>query len=266
MTLPFSFEKAYHAVVNRIFKSWPRPRPDEKRMAGCRLVSHRGEHDNIEIMENTLPAFDKAAERGVWGLELDVRWTADLHPVVFHDPDLGRLRHDRGRLRDLALDELLVAHPMIPTLETIVRRYGGQRHLMVEIKEEHYPDPVRQSRILEDLFSSLAPVRDYHFISLAPRMFHHVDFAPGSAILPIGGADIRRVSRLALREGLGGVLGHFVLVTRGLMERHRAGGQGVGVGYADSKNVLHREVRRGVDWIFSNNAGKMQAICNGDAT
>ncbi len=264
MGLPFFFEQAFHTIVNRFFKSWPRSRPDEKRMAECKIVSHRGEHDNIAIMENTLPAFDKAAARGVWGVELDVRWTADLRPVVFHDPDLGRLFNTPVRPRDIPLDDLRAAHPMIPTLDTVIHKYGRTLHLMVEIKEEHYPDPAGQSRILEDLLSPLTPVLDYHLISLTPSMFRFFDFAPRAALLPIGAADIRRRSRLALRENLGGVLGHYFLLTNGRMKKHASRGQGIGTGYADSEKVLYREIHRGVDWIFSNNAGRMQSICDGN--
>ncbi len=261
MALPHIFENVFHTIVNGFFAAWPRSRPDEKRMAECKIISHRGEHDNIDILENTLPAFDGALALGACGVELDVRWTSDPLPVVFHDPDLGRLFNKRDRLRDISLETLRTAHPTIPTLETIIRKYGGKLHLMVEIKEEHYPDPAGQARTLERLFSHLTPALDYHLISLTPRMFRYVDFAPRDALIPIGGLDIRRMSRLALRKNLGGLLGHYFLLTKGLMKKHVSRGQGIGVGYADSRNVLYREIRRGVDWIFSNNAGEMCSIC-----
>jgi hypothetical protein len=35
----------------------------------------------------------------------------------------------------------------------------------------------------------------------------------------------------------------------------------VGTGFADSRRCLYREVNRGVDWIFSNRAADMQAVC-----
>ena len=33
----------------------------------CRLISHRGEHDNQSVFENTLPALQQAMDAGVWG-------------------------------------------------------------------------------------------------------------------------------------------------------------------------------------------------------
>ena len=35
-----------------------------------------------------MDAFVLAEEKGVFGIELDFRWTKDLVPVVVHDPDL----------------------------------------------------------------------------------------------------------------------------------------------------------------------------------
>ena len=40
--------------------------------------------------------------------------------------------------------ELHRRQPQIPRLDELVRRYAGEFHLMVELKEEPYPDPARQ--------------------------------------------------------------------------------------------------------------------------
>jgi len=46
------------------------------------------------------------------------------------------------------------------------------------------------------------------------------------------------------------------------LKKHRQKDQRVGTGYPGSKNCLLREVNRGVEWIFSNNAGELQEIIN----
>ena len=51
-------------------------------------VAHRGIHDNITVPENSLPAFNAAAEAGC-GIELDVQFTKDRQLVVFHDDNLS---------------------------------------------------------------------------------------------------------------------------------------------------------------------------------
>lgn len=47
--------------------------------------AHRGLHDNeTEAPENSLPALKKAVKAG-YGIELDVQFTKDRVPVVFHE-------------------------------------------------------------------------------------------------------------------------------------------------------------------------------------
>lgn len=245
-------------TIDRLFERRPPAPPDDRNLARCRVVSHRGEHDGRNILENTLPAFDAAAALGVWGVECDLRWTRDLVPVVIHDADLRRAF---GRDRTVAactLEELQRDCPGLPTLAEVVDRYGGRTHLMVELKQERYPDPVRQNRILEDLFAGLAPGVDFHFLSLAPEMFRRAPFAPPAACLPVARWNVPQLSRLALRRGYAGVAGHYALVGGPVIRRHHDAGQGVGTGYPRSLPVLVREINRGVDWIFSNHAGRIQ--------
>jgi glycerophosphoryl diester phosphodiesterase len=56
------------------------------------------------------------------------------------------------------------------------------------------------------------------------------------------------------------VAGHYQAVRGAVIRRQHAAGQKVGTGYAGSRSVLLREVRRGVDWVFSNHAGRLQRI------
>ena len=84
-------ENALMALSDGIFARWPRSCPDSGRLKHCRIVAHRGEHDNRLTFENTLAAFDAAVAAGVWGIEFDIRWTQDREPVVIHDPGLQRV-------------------------------------------------------------------------------------------------------------------------------------------------------------------------------
>ena len=53
----------------------------------------------------------------------------------------------------------------------------------------------------------------------------------------------------------------YLLAGNGIVRRHHRLGQGIGTGFPGSRRCLYREVARGVDWIFSNRAAAMQAIC-----
>jgi glycerophosphoryl diester phosphodiesterase len=243
--------------IDRIYERRPRAAADERHLARCRVVSHRGEHDGRIILENTLPAFDAAAALGVWGIECDIRWTRDLVPVVIHDPDLRRVFGRPRTVAESTLEELQRDCPGLPTLATVIARFGGRVHLMVEVKQEPYPDPGRQNRILGDLFRGLTPGEDFHLLSLAPEMFRRTAFAPPAACLPVARLNLLQLSRLALLQGYAGVAGHYTLVRDGLIRRHHAAGQRVGTGYPRSTSVLIRELNRQLDWIFSNHAGRI---------
>jgi glycerophosphoryl diester phosphodiesterase len=257
-------EGVVHRLVDSVMRRWPRPTPSRHLLENCRIISHRGEHDNRRCIENTLLAFDKAAAAGVWGLEMDIRWTRDLVPVVFHDADTGRLFQRRIRIADLPMDRIRQQFPQIPTLAEVIARYGGRRHLMLEVKSEVYPQPAVQSRRLRRMLKHLAPGRDFHVIGLQPEMFAHFDFLPASTFIAIARLRVDRFSRMTAARAWGGIAGHYLLATDSLIGRHHRLGQAVGTGFADSPRCLYREVARGVDWIFSNRAARMQAICNGD--
>ncbi|HSO19284.1 MAG TPA: glycerophosphodiester phosphodiesterase [Desulfosarcina sp.] len=240
-------------------RRWPRPAPPPHRLRSCRIVSHRGEHDNRDRFENTLPAFDAAADAGVWGIEMDIRWTRDLVPVVFHDPDARRLFGHGAPIAETTLEGIKQRFPLIPTLAEVVERYGGRLHLMLEIKHEPYRRPQDQARIMQKSLRGLAAGGDYHLMGLHPEMFAAFGSLPPRAFVPIARLRIDRFSRLAAARGWGGLAAHYLLATRGVVERHQRRGQGIGTGFVDSRQCLFREVSRGVDWIFSNRAAAMQA-------
>jgi glycerophosphoryl diester phosphodiesterase len=256
-----TIEDRFHRLVDRLYRRWPRPVPAPHRLARARIVSHRGEHDNRTRIENTLPAFDAAATAGVWGLEMDVRWTRDLVPVVFHDACTRRLFAEPAAICRLPHDTLRRRFPLIPDLAEVIERYGGGRHLMLEIKAEPYPQPGFQSRRLRASLKHLTPAVDFHLMSLDPGMFDPFDFLPAEAFVPIARLRVDRISRMAARRGWAGLAGHFLVATRRIVRRHHRLGQQIGTGFADSPRCLYREVARGVDWIFSNRAVAMQALC-----
>lgn len=260
MPLPPRIEKRLLQMVDRMFQLWPRPFPGEARLNRCKIVSHRGEHDNASVFENTLDAFDTACRAGVWGIELDVRWTKDCRPVVFHDRDLQRVFGSTRVISRMSRKDLRQTCPQIPFLEEVVARYGKKMHLMIEIKEQAFEEPLLMTRRLSDIVRDLTPEKDYHFLSLHPGMFRWVDFVAPTACLPVSQLNLRKMSRVAAENGYKGVAGHYLLVTRRLMAFHHAKGQMIGTGYIRSKNSLFRELGRGVDWIFSNDAQKLQQI------
>lgn len=114
------------------------------------IWSHRGVTEYAP--ENTLPAFEKAVELGVAGIELDVQRTRDGELVVIHDETVDRTSNGSGAVVDLVLDEIRALDVgdgrsgygglTVPTLREVMELLAptGVR-LNVELKDSIEPYP-----------------------------------------------------------------------------------------------------------------------------
>lgn len=102
------------------------------------FVAHRGLFDNNNgVPENSIPAFEKAAERG-FAIETDVQMTKDGVLVVFHDDTLKRMTGSEGKLCELTFEQLrelrlLNTDCPVPTFDEFLQAANGV-NLVVEIK------------------------------------------------------------------------------------------------------------------------------------
>jgi len=257
--MPVWLDSVVLGAVDALFALRAPVLPPRERLEACRIVSHRGEHDNRAVFENTYAAFDPLRGSGVHGIEFDVRWTRDLVPVVFHDADLRRLFGDGARIADLTWADLRARRPEIPDLHGFARRYAGDFHLMCEVKYEPYPYPARQSaRLAEALLPALATGR-CTVLSLVPEMFGALPDIPAAATMGVARVNTAAVSQEALAARRGGFSGHYALIGAARIAAHHDAGQKVGCGFPGSKSVLYREIARGVDYVFTNVARQAEA-------
>lgn len=263
MTVAALVERLYLRVVDAVMAHLHQPTPADAALRRCRLISHRGEHDNRRIMENSLAAFERAAAAGVWGVECDVRWTGDGVPVLSHDADLERLYGAAERIDQLTFARLRARFPALAGLAELVERFGGRLHLMVEFKAEPPSSATAYgSDTLDSLFSGLRPGTDFHFLTLNPRSPALAASRPARTWVPIAAGRPDTLCRVAPLYDWDGVCGHYSLMSTARIQRLRHCGKMVGTGYADSTNCLFRELNRGVNWIFSNRAAAMQTVVN----
>jgi glycerophosphoryl diester phosphodiesterase len=249
-----SFMRLADALCSRRFYTVP----DYRRLLSCKIIAHRGSHDNRLILENTLAAFDQAAGAGVWGLEMDIRWTRDRIPVVFHDSDLNRLYGRAESIAAISLNKLQRQYPAIPTLVEVVERFGKKIHLMIEVKQQSWPNVRVQEQCLEETLQSLEPVRDFHLLTLDATHLQSFSRLPARARVAVAEGWPGSASQWVRRHDWGGVCGHYLLVGKTMMGQHHKNGQQVGTGFIESRGCLFRELNRGIDWIFSNNAVDLQ--------
>lgn len=111
-------------------------------------IAHRGLWRTGGAPENSLAAFEAACRAG-YGIELDVRLTADGEAIVFHDEALDRLTASSGLVEERTADELsalmlLGSDQAIPTLQAALDLIGARALVLVELKT-----PPGQESLLE---------------------------------------------------------------------------------------------------------------------
>lgn len=242
------------ALIERGYALAPQRRASVEALAQTKIISHRGERDNQGVSENTFAAFDPLLDSGVWGIEFDLRWTRDLEPVVCHDPDLKRVFGLPLRLADTSYATLRARCPQVPHLGELLQRYGKRIHLMLEIKDEPYLDPERQRTLLAHHLAGLTPGTDFHILALDTDLFAHTPDLPAVCWLPVAKLNIARMSAFALKHQCAGVAAAFMALGPQTIARHHQQQQVVGVGFPTTRRLVHREVNRGVDWLFANRA------------
>ncbi len=141
------------------------PRPDQPALANPPLLfAHRGGADLWP--ENTLLAFENAANLGVDILELDVHLTADDDLVVIHDATVDRTTNGSGKISDMTVTELKeldagynfspddgATYPYrgqgitIPTLDEVLTEFPDYR-INIEIKDDDKRAAERLSEVL----------------------------------------------------------------------------------------------------------------------
>lgn len=108
--------------------------------------AHRGLWRESSPPENSLSACLAAAEAG-FGIEFDVRPSADGHPVVFHDETLDRMTAQNGRVEEMtaaALQEIQLheSGDKIPSLDALLSVWPATTPLLCELKIDGATDPI----------------------------------------------------------------------------------------------------------------------------
>lgn len=109
------------------------------------IFAHRGA--KAVAPENTLPAFQRALEMGVAGIELDVHCSKDGQLVVIHDETLERTTNGSGKVAAYTAAELAkldagrsfdpaFAGVGVPTLAEVFDLVGNRCRINVEIKSD----------------------------------------------------------------------------------------------------------------------------------
>lgn len=104
-----------------------------------KMIAHRGGYG---AEENTLEAIQKAKEKGVQSIEIDIQPTKDGQLVLFHDKSLWRKAGSFKKISQLNYEEIeqwmiyktWPSQVKIPRLESVFQQFGQELHYNIELK------------------------------------------------------------------------------------------------------------------------------------
>jgi len=223
------------------------------------VIAHRGA--SARYADNTLAAFEAAAELGADWVELDVRRTRDEVLVVHHDPVLVD-----GRVIVEQASATLPAEVATLDAALAVCAAGGLG-VNIELKSDATePDYDPEYRVAERVAGMLStpehhgPYLVSSFDWRCLRRFR--ELAPGveTGQLGFSGADLGRDVSRARAAGHVAINPHHRLVDAHLVSLARAAGMRVYPWTVDDEAEMHALVELGVDGIITNVPDRLRVV------
>jgi glycerophosphoryl diester phosphodiesterase len=215
--------------------------------------------------ENTLSAFAAALESGADGLELDIHLSRDGVPVVIHDETLERTTDGRGAVVAVTLPQLqkldagswfsaAFAGEAIPTLAEVLKIFGGQLRLNLELKEFHAG--VAVLALLRDYPAAEVVLSSFDY-ALLTRLRAMDDDVPLAVLLDSG--NWRQAVQVA--KELSACAFHPAVnqLHRPMVDVCIRAGIPVSVWTVDDVGVARSLIRAGVTGLFTNDPGTLCA-------
>jgi glycerophosphoryl diester phosphodiesterase len=218
--------------------------------------------------ENTVPSFRRAIDLGVAWVELDVRLTADGHPVCLHDESLDRTTSASGPVAAITLAELgtVVVHPLpgaattdvvkstptgvrVPTLDEALRAICPDAGCLIELKR----DDARE----RDLVRAVIAAVEASACGVHVRLISFEESLLGEARrqapqLPrgiIGSRDLDELFAAAERTECAALHAGLMLVEPGLADRCARAGLRLHAWTANDSATIRRLADLGVEEI-----------------
>lgn len=228
------------------------------------IIGHRGASGHAP--ENTLPAFEKAAEMGADGIELDLWPDVNGHPIVIHDEELGRTHKHKGKVTTMRADDLAVLG--IPRYEDVLQLAKGRLIVFTELKGGH-EDKVAEAihrAVAEDGWSyDRLPVIGFDHDQLARLKEAHPALVTGATFsrkmlehVPRKDHATFMVSKAA-RIGASAINPDHRLVMPEVVAKAHAAGLKVNVWTVNTPAAMDRALALGVDAIMTDYPDRLRA-------
>jgi len=215
-----------------------------------------------------MAAFHAAVAAHADLIELDVRFTRDMVPVVIHDRTLVRTAGGRGAVADCTFAELQTydagrwfhqrfTGERVPALATVLRDLPPAMGINIEMKPDGDGRPL--SFLAERLRDELHTLRGRREVLVSSfhhrflRAFHRCAPSVPVGILLHPVRDlVRRPVVIARRLDAAYIFCSRSRVRRSMVEAAHAEGMSVGVYTVNNPDALSRLLRYGVDLVFTN--------------
>lgn len=234
--------------------------------------AHRGA--SARAPENTLAAFELAAELGADGIEFDIQISRDGQAVICHDFLVDKTTDQSGRVDEFSESELKemdagswfgpqFAGERIPTLQEMIDTVGSRLLLNLELKtaalranglEEVVADAIRRNGLHDRVIVS-------SFNPLALRRLHRID--PTIDLGLLYALDMPLYLRRAWARHLipcQAMHPHYPIVNAAYMARARKRGYRVNVWTVDDPIDLRRLLKLGADIIITNKPDVLRRV------
>lgn len=222
-----------------------------------KMIAHRG-LSGIAI-ENTADAFSLAGEHSYYGIEADVRMTADGKFVICHDKTLERISGIDIAVNETTLDELLKIPLSIKnrrgngklcelgTYVSICKSYN--KHAVLELKSSYQLGEIQQ---IIDIVSSYNYLENTTFISFDYTNISYVrEILPNQSVQHLITKYDEEVVQQLIDNKIDVAISYEDLTKKHLKTFHNAGLK-VNCWTVDNKQIAEYLVSIGVDYITTN--------------
>jgi len=243
------------------------------------IIAHRG--FSGKYPENTMLSLRKAIKLGVDWIELDVWLTLDHNLVVIHDSRLGRTTDGRGRVIWKRLDELKtlrtkISNQLIPTLEEVFLLIKKSKvKLNIEIKSIWAVKPTVElvkKHALNDrviissgnlgalrIAKNEAPGIKTAYIFYVSTNYKW-DFLVTLVAKIFAKATHTLIIRLAKAVKADYVHPSYPFAVNGFIKRLHKNGFKVNVWSVNTKPLMRKLIKNGVDGLFTNHPERLKAV------
>ncbi len=240
-------------------------------------IAHRGA--SAVAPQNTLTAFEMAAELGADGIEFDVRLCADGVPVVIHEPIVDATTDGSGSVSRMGLAQLkrldagswfdpLFAGERIPTLEEVLATFGHRLLLNIELKSGPLNKGLERAVVVlveryglggRVLISSFSPLALRRVQLIAPHI--PTGLLYGLKSLPIFG-----LAGLILPKDCAAFHPHYEIVGESHIAKAHRRGIRMQTWTVDEPSVMRSLIAWGVDGIITNRPDVLRDVLEASST